>query len=61
MNQEPQGNAGESAKATPENAKAKKPYRKPAFQYERVYETMALACGKQHSTQSQCRFNRKAS
>jgi hypothetical protein len=25
----------------------KKPYQKPAFRYERVFETMALACSKQ--------------
>ena len=31
----------------PDNAgKDKKPYQKPAFRYERVFETLALACGK---------------
>ena len=40
---------------------AKKPYQKPTFQYERVFETMALACGKVSPTQAQCRFNRKNS
>lgn len=25
---------------------AKKPYKKPEFRYERVFETMALACAK---------------
>jgi hypothetical protein len=39
----------------------KRPYVKPSFEYERVFETMALACGKLSSTQSQCRFNRKNS
>ena len=39
----------------------KKPYVKPSFEYERVFETMALACGKLSPTQSQCRFNRKSS
>jgi hypothetical protein len=39
----------------------KKPYEKPAFQHERVFETMALTCGKVHVTQSQCRSNRKNS
>jgi hypothetical protein len=39
----------------------KKPYHKPAFRYERVFETMALSCGKIHPTQFQCRFNRKSS
>ena len=39
----------------------RKPYQKPAFRYERVFETMALACGKVNSTQSHCRNNRKTS
>lgn len=41
--------------------KTKKPYRKPEFRYERVFETMALACGKINPSQGQCKFNRKAS
>ena len=44
-----------------ESGKAKKPYQKPAFQHERVFETMALACGKLSPTQLQCRFNRRNS
>jgi hypothetical protein len=43
------------------NGKAKKPYEKPDFKYERVFETMALACGKLNPTQAQCHFNRKVS
>jgi hypothetical protein len=39
----------------------KKPYQKPGFRFERVFETMALACGKIHPTQFQCHFNRKNS
>jgi hypothetical protein len=39
----------------------RKPYLKPAFRYERVFETMALSCGKVNTTQFQCRFNRKNS
>lgn len=38
-----------------EGAKPKKPYRKPEFRYEKVFETMALACGKITGTQFQCR------
>ncbi len=41
--------------------KAKKPYSTPAFRFERVFETTALACGKVSQTQQQCKFNRKAS
>ena len=39
----------------------RKPYKKPAFLHERVFETMALACGKISATEAQCRFNRKNS
>jgi hypothetical protein len=53
------GERGKMAERSPE--KKKKPYRKPSFQHERVFETMALACGKLHPTQGQCRFNRKNS
>jgi hypothetical protein len=42
-------------------AKRKRPYMKPDFQYEKVFETMALACGKLSTTQRQCKFNRKSS
>lgn len=35
----------------------KRPYTKPAFRHETVFETMALACGKMRSTQRQCRSN----
>jgi hypothetical protein len=40
---------------------SKRPYVKPGFRREQVFETMALACGKINATQSQCRGNRKAS
>jgi hypothetical protein len=42
-------------------SKPKRPYVKPAFQHEKVFETMALACGKLGPTQAQCRFNRRNS
>lgn len=41
--------------------KPKRPYVKPSFQHEKVFETMALACGKLGPTQAQCRFNRRNS
>ena len=37
----------------------KKPYGRPAFQYERVFETMALQCGKMNNG-SQCMFKQKS-
>lgn len=41
--------------------KRKKPYEKPSFRAERVFETMALSCGKVSTTQGLCQFNRKNS
>jgi len=42
--------------------KGKKHYQKPSFRHERVFETLALACGKISSTQGNCRpGNRKTS
>jgi len=38
----------------------KKPYQKPEFRSERVFETMALACGKV-AVQFQCRRRRSSS
>lgn len=48
-------------KASSERGAGKKPYQKPAFRYERVFETMALSCGKKSPVEAQCRFNRKSS
>jgi hypothetical protein len=38
----------------------KKPYTKPAFRFERVFETQALSCGK-ISSSGICHQNRKTS
>lgn len=46
--------------AAPEGA-AKQKYLKPAFRHEKVFETMALACGKISNTQSSCHSNKKNS
>ena len=48
-------NVGESRLTT------KKPYQEPAFRHERVFETMALTCGKLQDTSFSCRINRKNS
>jgi len=40
---------------------AKKPYQKPGFRHERVFETRALICGKVQTTQEACAHNRKNS
>jgi hypothetical protein len=46
----------------PDNAgKGKKLYQKPSFRFERVFETLALSCGKVGSSTAQCQFSRKTS
>ena len=40
---------------------AKKPYVKPSFKHEQIFETMALSCGKIQTTQAPCHSNRKNS
>ena len=54
--------AGAGAPRQPEaDGIVKKPYAKPAFRHERVFETRALSCGKMQSTQSGCGFHRRTS
>jgi len=46
----------------PTNAgKGKKLYQKPAFRHERVFETLALSCGKIGAVAPSCQFSRKTS
>ena len=61
MSNEHNSRTMEPEKGPLQNGKRKKPYQKPSFEHEKVFETMALACGKLHPTQAQCRFNRKNS
>jgi hypothetical protein len=51
----------EHADAASAETAPKRAYVKPAFQHERAFETMALACGKVSTTTQQCRNNRKNS
>lgn len=48
------------SQAAPSGSGPLKPYLKPAFRHEQVFETMALACGKV-GTQGQCGRNRRNS
>ncbi len=48
-------------RAESDPSQKRKPYQKPAFRFERVFETMALACGKIGPTERSCRINRKTS
>ena len=45
----------------PTPATKKKPYVKPSFRYEKVFETTALSCGKTPNASFQCNTNPKAS
>ena len=47
--------------APSQEANGKRPYLKPGFSHESVFETMALACGKVQTTQNSCRTRRNAS
>jgi hypothetical protein len=55
------GNKLNPDKAPKTEVSKKKPYTKPAFRFERVFETQALSCGKVFTSQGSCKFNRKAS
>jgi hypothetical protein len=45
----------------PKPAQSRRPYQKPAFRFERVFETTALSCGKVSITQFQCMSSQKTS
>jgi hypothetical protein len=46
-------------RSAPSQTKAKKPYHKPEFRFEKVFETLALACGKINHTQATCKGSNK--
>lgn len=52
---------GIGADAQSEPARNRKPYQKPAFRFERVFETQALSCGKIFSHGTSCKLNPKTS
>jgi len=51
----------EKAHVEPKAQPGRKPYVKPGFRYERVFETMALSCGKTSGTEGQCHMVLKRS
>jgi hypothetical protein len=51
----------EKQTSTDESLDGKKPYQKPSFRFERVFETAALACGKIAGTSAICNSSRKTS
>jgi hypothetical protein len=60
MTQKNRPPADEGKNALDSQQSAKKPYTKPAFRFEKVFETMALACSKA-GTQARCRARRHSS
>jgi hypothetical protein len=69
LNDEPEnGNSGVCGIGTPDVTTGpaspnprKRPYVKPSFRFEGVFETTALACGKANPNQGQCKFVQKHS
>jgi hypothetical protein len=61
MNTHEQANQGQQESAAETSNQKKRAYQKPAFRHERVFETMALACGKINATEASCHHNRKVS
>ena len=51
----------EKSKPLGSRSKEKKLYQKPAFRYERVFETLALSCGKLVGTGGLCHQVKKNS
>ena len=52
---------GEQPDAPGADRGTRKPYQKPAFSREQLFETMALACGKINTTITACRIVKKSS
>ena len=57
----PQNRNDPGARQPADRPAAKKPYQRPGFRHERVFETRALICGKIDTTQAACHANRKNS
>jgi hypothetical protein len=51
----------QGAAETCASSRKKKAYQKPAFRYERVFETAALWCGKISTTQWSCKASVRTS
>ena len=61
MNPEKPSSGPLSDREPPAGSAARKPYQKPAFQREQVFETIALACGKVNPTSGACKAVRQNS
>ena len=49
-----QGEKDPSQPEPPRPGQPRRPYQKPSFRHEKIFETMALSCGKTISTEGQC-------
>jgi hypothetical protein len=53
--------ADEDKSVLDSQARGKKTYKKPEFCFEKVFATMALACGKLQGTVALCKHRRRSS
>jgi hypothetical protein len=61
MNDERVSRENRQTSGSASKGKEKRLYQKPAFRHERVFETLALSCGKVGVTQATCKFSTKTS
>ena len=61
MNESRKPTSGPADVPADAQARTRKPYEKPAFVKEQLFETMALACGKANVTIAQCKAVKKNS
>jgi hypothetical protein len=61
MTQKNRPPADEDKNALDSQQPGRRPYKKPEFRLEKVFETMALACGKLQNTVAMCRHRRRSS
>jgi len=50
-----------TSSSAPQGCGDRKPYSKPSFRYEQVFETMAMQCGKMQGTSGACNMVKMAS
>jgi hypothetical protein len=61
MTQKNRPPADEEKNALDRQQPGKRTYKKPEFRLEKVFETMALACGKLQGTVALCKHRRRSS
>ena len=61
MNERDHNSGERPSEFTPGTCDERKPYQKPSFRFEQVFETMALQCGKINGTSGACNMVKMAS